>query len=69
MKSIITALIGIGILISIMFLWNELPSLSFQKKIDTDKVAGFFTAFGSLSTAFFTALIPLANAFSSTSQI
>lgn len=51
MKSIIKILIASSFLILILFVWNEWQGLSLSKTINSDKVAAFFTAIGSLLTA------------------
>lgn len=51
MKTIIKILILCLVIIVVLFLWQELPDLSFSKKINAEKVSAFFTAIGSLLTA------------------
>lgn len=51
MKSLIKILILCSVILTILFLWQELPDLSISKKINAEKVSAFFTAIGSLLTA------------------
>jgi hypothetical protein len=51
MKSIIIFLGFCVLILLILFFWNELPDLSFSKKINAEKVSSFFIAIGSLLTA------------------
>lgn len=51
MKNTTSILIIFTIFLTILFFWGELGNLSFEQKIDDDKIGNFFTSFGGVVVA------------------
>lgn len=57
MTLIVRILLTSTIILLILFYWKEFSDSSLSKKINAEKVSSFFTALGSLLTAFTVSLL------------